>query len=79
VGEAGGAQLFVGAVEQMLSGEVLADTADRREGAEQARVDGGCGFAVELLIDDGFGEGLKGRLLGGEPQGEGAGARDEFG
>ncbi len=40
-------------------------------------VDGGGGLAVELLIDDGFEQGLKGGGGGGELEGEGAGAFDE--
>ena len=77
-GEAGGAKLLVGAVEEMLGGGVDSDAADVVEGLEQAAVDGGGGFAVELLIDDGFGEGFEGGLGGGELHGEGAGACDEF-
>jgi hypothetical protein len=40
-------------------------------------VDGGGGFAVELLVDDGFKQRLEGRLRAGDAQGEGAGALDE--
>ncbi len=47
------------------------------EAGEQAGVDGGGGFAVELLVDDGLGERLEGGLGGGEAHGEGAGAGDE--
>jgi len=34
---------------------------------------------VELLVDDGLGEGLEGGLGAGELEGEGAGASDEAG
>ena len=37
------------------------------------------GFAVELLIDDGFDEGLEGGLGAGEAEGEGARALNEAG
>ena len=40
-------------------------------------MDGGGGFAVELLVDDGFKQRLEGRLRAGDAQGEGAGALDE--
>ncbi len=56
VREAGGAQLLVGAVEQML--RIGMDETERRaeglEAFEQAAMDGGRGLAVELLVDDGF-------------------------
>ena len=42
-------------------------------------MDGGGGFAVELLIDDGFGEGFEGGLVGGEAGGEWTRTRDEAG
>jgi len=51
----------------------------RGEAAQQAGVDGGRGFAVELLVDDGLGEGLKGALFGGNAHGEWADPGDEFG
>ena len=55
------------------------EACDGVEGFEEAFVDGGCGLAVELLIDDGFGEGLEGGLGVGEAHGEGASAGDEPG
>jgi len=76
-GEAGGAELLVGAVEEVLGGGVGADSADGCEGLDEAAVDGGGGFAVELLVDDGLGEGFKGRLGTGEFEGEGASPLDE--
>ena len=77
VGEAGGAELLVGAVEQVLGGEVLVGC-DRVEGFKQAAVDGGGGLAVELLVDDALDQGFEGGLGAGELHGEGAGALDEF-
>ncbi len=79
VGEAGGAELRGGAVEQMLGRRVLAEAAEGLEARDHAGVEGGCSLAVELLVDYGFGEGFEGRLVGGEAQGEGAGAGDEPG
>ena len=49
------------------------------EAFDEALVDGGGGFAVELLIDDGLGEGLKRGLLRGDAHGQGANAGDKFG
>ncbi len=49
-----------------------------REGFNHAAMDGGGGFAVELLIDDGFNEGFEGGLGTGNAHGERAGAFDEF-
>ena len=46
----------------------------RGEGFEQAAVDGGGGFAVELLVDDGLDEGFERGLGAGDAHGEGAGA-----
>ena len=40
-------------------------------------MDGGGGFAVELLVDDGLDEGFEGGLGAGDAHGEGAGALDE--
>ena len=77
-GEAGGAELLVGAVEEVLGAGVIADAADVVEGFEQAAVDGGGGLAVELLVDDGFGEGFEGGLGAGEFHGEEADAGDEL-
>ena len=79
-GEAGGAELRGGDVEDLLGGGV--DGGERGHGlkaGDEAGVDGGGGFAVELLIDDGFGEGFEGGLAGGEAHGEGAGSGDEAG
>jgi hypothetical protein len=56
-----------------------AEAADAGEAGEEACVDGGGGFAVELLVDDGLGEGFKGGLLRGQAHCEGAGAGDELG
>ena len=78
VGEASGAELVVGAVEQVLGREVGIGAAEWVEGFEQAAVDGGGGLAMELLVDDGFGEGFEGGLGGGELHGEGARAVDEL-
>jgi hypothetical protein len=41
-------------------------------------MNGSRGFAVELLIDDAFDQGLEGRLRACDSQGEGAGAFDEL-
>ncbi len=79
VREAGGAKLLVGAIEQMLRRRVVAEAAEGLEAGEQTSVDGGCGFAVKLLINDGLGQCFEGRLLGGKAQREGAGAFDEPG
>ena len=52
-GEAGGAELRCGTVEDLLRGGV--DGSEGGEGLEafdEAGVDGGGGFAVELLVDD---------------------------
>jgi hypothetical protein len=78
VGEAGGAELLVGAVEKVLSGGVDADAGDRVEALEQAAVDGCGGLAVELLIDDAFDKGFKWGLRAGHAEGEGSGALDEL-
>ena len=76
--EAGGAELLVGAVEEVLRGEVLV-ACDGIEAFEETSVDGGGGFAVKLLVDDGFDEGFEGGLGAGDAEGEGAGALDEAG
>ena len=60
VGKTGGTQLGGGAVEEMLRRGVNAEAAKGFEARDHACVDGGGGLAVELLIDDGFGEGFKG-------------------
>ena len=64
-GEAGGAELFVGAFEELLRGGVGSGACGfechgGREGFNHAAVDGGGGFAVELLVDDGFDKCFKG-------------------
>ncbi len=85
VGQAGGAELLVGGVEEMLGGGVgepfgeVVGVVGGAEGAEELAVNGGGGFAVELLIDDGLEQGFKGRGGGCELHGEGAGALDEAG
>ena len=58
--EAGGAELLVGAIEQMLRRRVVAEAAEGLETGEHTSVNGGCGFAVKLLIDDGLGQCLEG-------------------
>src|ERR1700761_88816 len=58
--EASRAELFVGAIEQMLRRGVDAETAERLEAGEETSVDGRGGLAVKLLIDDGLGQGLEG-------------------
>ena len=78
VREAGLAELLVGAVEEMLCGGVDADAADVMKAFEQAAMNGGGGFAVELLIDDAFDESFEGGEAAGDLHGEGTGALDEF-
>ena len=51
----------------------------RGKATEEAAVDGGCSLAVELLVDDGLGEGLKRALFRGNVHGEWADAGDELG
>jgi len=78
-GEAGGAEFGGRDVEDLLWSGV--DGGERGHGLEardEPSVDGGGSFAVELLIDDGFGERFKGRLLCGEANGERASAGDKF-
>ena len=41
-------------------------------------MDGGCSFAVKLLVDDGFDESFERRLRTGDAHGEGTGAFDEL-
>jgi hypothetical protein len=82
-GEAGGAELLVGAVEELLRGGMGASACGferhgRREALDHAAMDGGGGLAVELLIDDAFGEGFEGGLGAGDAEFEGACALDEF-
>lgn len=65
VGEPGRAELLVGAVDEVLrvGMEALAAGIEAAEGMEafdEAAMDGGGGFAVELLIDDAFDERLEG-------------------
>ncbi len=81
--EAGGAELLVRAVEKLLWGGMGTGASGferhrGREGFEETAMDGGGGFAVELLIDDGFNKGFERRLVTGNPHGERAGAFDEF-
>src|SRR5580692_11092183 len=49
-----------------------------REGFNHAAMNGGGGFAVELLIDDAFDECFKGGLRAGYAELEGTGALDEL-
>ncbi len=72
-GDTAAAQEFVGCGEEGFGGWVAAV-----EIAETA-VDGSSGFAVELLIEDGFEEGFKNCHTGVDLHGEGAGAFDEAG
>ena len=79
-GEASGAEFRCGDVEDLFGSGV--DGRERGHGLEagdQAGMNRGGGFAVELLIDDGFGEGFEGGLAGGEARGEGTDAGDEPG
>ena len=81
-GEACGAELLVGAVEELLwggmdSGACGFERQRGREGFNHAAMDCGGGFAVELLIDDAFDEGFKGRLGAGYAHCERASALDE--
>ena len=78
VGEAGGAKLLVGCVEEMLRLRVDAISCNFSEGSKKAGVDCSGGFSVKLLINDGLQESLKRRLLRGEAKGEWAGLGDEF-
>jgi len=73
LGDAGGAELGLGRGEEMLGRGVVFT-----EGFEEALEDGGGCLAVKLLVDDGFEQGLKGRVLRFEAEGEGAGGVDEF-
>src|SRR6185437_2046470 len=61
--ESGRAELLIGAIEQMLRGRVVSETADGFETCKHASVNGGCRLAMKLLIDDGLGQRLEGRLL----------------
>jgi len=76
-GEAGGAELLVGGVEDVLRAEVPRAVGGV-EAFDQALMNRRGGFAVELLVDDGFDEGLEGGLRAGEPKSEGAGSLDEL-
>ena len=79
-GEAGGAEFAGGDFEDLFGSGV--DGRKRGHGLEagdEAGVDGGGGLAVELLVDDGFGEGFEGRLVGRETEGDGTGGGDEPG
>lgn len=53
-------------------------TAGIGKAGQQPGMDGGGGLAVQLLVDDGLGEGLKGGLTAGQAHGEWPGASDEF-
>lgn len=82
-GEAGSAELLVGAVEEVLRAGMVwfsvgGDAADVVEAFDHAAMDGGGGFAVELLIDDGFDERFEWGLRAGYAEFEGACAFDEF-
>lgn len=73
VGESGGTELVVGGVKQVLGGRVGGGfTRWERLGkaGEELGVDARGGLAVELLVDDGAEQGLKGRLRGAEFEGE---------
>jgi len=48
------------------------------EGFEEPAVNGGCGFAVELLVDDGLDQRLEGGLCAGDAEPKGPGALDQF-
>ncbi len=82
-GEAGGAELFVRAVEEMLRGGMGPGACSFEcqhggEGFQETAMDRGGGFAVELLVDDAFDQGFKGRLGAGYAHGERTGALDEL-
>ena len=82
-GKAGGAELLVWAVEELLRGGMGSRACGfeghrGREGFNHAAVDGGGGFAVELLVDDGLDERFEGGLGAGDAQLEGAGSLDEL-
>ena len=65
-GEAAGAQHVVGSLEQVLRRRV-----EFAEGGEQALEDSSRGFAVELLVDDGFEQRFERRVLALELEREG--------
>ena len=82
-GEAGGAELLVGAVKELLwrgmgRGAGGREGHDRGEAFDHAAMNGGGGFSVELLIDDGFDESFEGGLGAGYAHGERAGTLDEL-
>ena len=77
VREAGSAELFVGAVEEMLGVRVL-QAADAMEAIDQTAVDCSGGFAVELLVDDAFDQGFERRLSTRYAHGERTCALDEL-
>jgi hypothetical protein len=54
VREAGGAELLVGAVEEVLRVRGGSARSPGGKALDQAAMDGGGGLAVELLVDDGF-------------------------
>ena len=72
-GDAGGAQRFVGRIEQKLRRGIAAEV------CADSGVDGGRGLAVQLLVKDRFEQGLEGRGRRIEAEGERAGAIDERG
>ena len=79
-GEAGGAEFLGGGVEDLFwSGVDGRKGGNGLEAGDQAGMNRGGGFAVELLIDDGLGEGFEGGLLPGEAGGEGAGQGNKLG
>ena len=83
MGEASGAELLVGAVEELLRGGMGAGACGfeghrGREGFNHAAMDGGGGFAVKLLIDDALDEGFEGRLCACDAQSEWPCTFDEF-
>ena len=71
--DAGGAQGLVGRVEEELGGRIAAEV------LADAAVNGGRGFAVQLLVEDGLEEGLEGRGSWVETKGERACAVNECG
>ena len=77
VREARSAELFVGAVEEMLRVRVLL-AADGVEAFDQTAVDHSGSFAVELLVDDAFDQGFERRLSTRYAHGERARALDEL-
>ena len=82
--QASRAELNSRAVEQVLGQgmrrvAVGAEAAEGLKAGDHARMNAGGRFAVELLIDDGFNESLKGRLGRGEAKRERSGTFNEPG